>query len=57
MTKEKLMIQLEKNLNAVGPLQIYCKEKKCRYVLSDEEILNLAGEKIFKEYLSECKVI
>ena len=57
MTKAKLMIQIEKNMNAVGPLQIYCKEKKCRYVLSDQEILDLAGNEVLKQYWDEYKVI
>jgi len=57
MTIKEFETQFEKAMRTKGPIQIQCKNKNCRYVCNDKEILSMAGVNKYKGYLESYDVL
>jgi len=44
-------------MESSGERQIYCTSAGCMYVLSDQEIITMVGENLYKSYIKDIEVI
>jgi len=56
VAKKSILAQINNAKINPGPHLIHCTAGKCKYVLSDQEILQLVGKDSYKKYVQLYKV-